>query len=180
MTWRNIDSLLTPWSRFLLEKLTGSQLVKKCPSFYGTRKFLTAFTSARHLSLSWATFTFTYVAGYIQTSNPIRCIVRSTYISIGTRWCSWLRHCFNKPEDRGFDSRWHHRNFSSTFYVRNQHGPEVSLARNWNEYQEYFLGWKRWSVRRANSFTTFMCWLSWNLRVSTFWNRLGLSRPIQG
>jgi len=38
-------SLLTPWSRVLLEKLTGLQLVKKCPAFYGNRRFITAFTS---------------------------------------------------------------------------------------------------------------------------------------
>ena len=43
--------LLTPWSRVLLENLTVPQLVKKFPVFYGTRKFITAFTSARHLSL---------------------------------------------------------------------------------------------------------------------------------
>ena len=35
-------------------KLTGFQVVKKFPAFYGTRRFITAFTSARHLSLSWA------------------------------------------------------------------------------------------------------------------------------
>ena len=46
--------LLTPWSTFLSEKQTGLQLVKKFPAFYGTRKFITAFTSARHMSLSWA------------------------------------------------------------------------------------------------------------------------------
>ena len=46
--------LLTPWSRVLLEKLTGLQLVKQFHAFCGTRKFITAFTSARHLSLSWA------------------------------------------------------------------------------------------------------------------------------
>jgi hypothetical protein len=46
--------LLTPWSTVLLEKLTGLQLVKKLPAFYWTRRFITAFTSARHLSLSWA------------------------------------------------------------------------------------------------------------------------------
>ena len=40
--------LLTPWSRALLEKLTGSQLVKKFPEFYGIRRFITAFTRARH------------------------------------------------------------------------------------------------------------------------------------
>jgi len=46
--------LLTPCSRVLLENLTGSQLVKKFPAFYGNRRFITAFTSARHLSLSRA------------------------------------------------------------------------------------------------------------------------------
>jgi len=44
--------LLTPYSRVLLEKLIGSQLVKKFPEFYVTLRFITAFTSARHLSLS--------------------------------------------------------------------------------------------------------------------------------
>jgi hypothetical protein len=43
---------LTPWSRGLLEKLTVSQLVKKFPAFYGTQRFITAFTRAHHLSLS--------------------------------------------------------------------------------------------------------------------------------
>ena len=46
--------LLTPWYRVLLEKLTGLQLVKKFPAFHGTRRFITALTSVRHLSLFWA------------------------------------------------------------------------------------------------------------------------------
>ena len=46
--------LLTPWCRVLLEKLTGLQLVKKVPAFYGTRRFITAFTRFHHPSLSWA------------------------------------------------------------------------------------------------------------------------------
>jgi len=46
--------LHTPRSRILLEKLTGSQLVKKFLAFCGTRRFITVFTRARHLSLSWA------------------------------------------------------------------------------------------------------------------------------
>jgi len=33
--------LLIPWSRVLIEKLTVSQLVKKFPAFYGTRRFIT-------------------------------------------------------------------------------------------------------------------------------------------
>ena len=47
--------LLAPRCRVLLEKLTGLQLVKKFPAFYGTRGFITALTSVRHLSLSWDT-----------------------------------------------------------------------------------------------------------------------------
>jgi hypothetical protein len=54
--------LLIPWCTVLLEKLTGSQLVKKFLTFYENRRFITAFTSARHLSLSWA--------GLIQSMNP--------------------------------------------------------------------------------------------------------------
>ena len=45
--------LLTSWIR-VLEKLTGSQLVKKFPVFYEIRGFIIVFTSARHLSLSLA------------------------------------------------------------------------------------------------------------------------------
>ena len=44
-----ITYLHTAWSRVLLEKLTGLQLVKKFPAFCGTRRFITALTSARHL-----------------------------------------------------------------------------------------------------------------------------------
>ena len=46
--------LLTPRCRVPLEKLTGLQLDKKFPAFHGTRRFITAPTSLRHLSLSWA------------------------------------------------------------------------------------------------------------------------------
>jgi hypothetical protein len=41
----------TAWSRVLNEKPTGLQLVK-FPAFYGARRFITAFSSARHLYLS--------------------------------------------------------------------------------------------------------------------------------
>jgi hypothetical protein len=43
---------LTPWSRVLLEKLSGSLIVKKFPAFYETGRFITVFTSARYLFLS--------------------------------------------------------------------------------------------------------------------------------
>jgi len=37
--------------KHLLEKLTGYQLVKKLPSFFGTRMFIVVFTTASHLFL---------------------------------------------------------------------------------------------------------------------------------
>jgi hypothetical protein len=49
-----IHYLLTPWSRVLPEKLKRPKLLKKFPAFYGTRRFITAFTRARYLSLSSA------------------------------------------------------------------------------------------------------------------------------
>ena len=44
--------LLTPWSRVLLEKLTGSAASQEIPRIFVTPRFLTVPTSARHLSLS--------------------------------------------------------------------------------------------------------------------------------
>jgi len=48
----NNNYLLTPWGTVLLEKLTGFAASQEIPAFYGTRRFITVFTSARHLSLS--------------------------------------------------------------------------------------------------------------------------------
>ena len=44
---------------WVLVKLISSQLVKKFPTFYGTRRFITAFISTRHLTLYWAKLTLT-------------------------------------------------------------------------------------------------------------------------
>jgi hypothetical protein len=45
---------LTLWCRVLPEQLTVLQLIKKFPAFHRTRMFITALTSVRRLSLSWA------------------------------------------------------------------------------------------------------------------------------
>ena len=50
----SIIVILTPRSRGFSEKITGPQLVRKLPAFYGTRRFIAAFTTASHLSLSLA------------------------------------------------------------------------------------------------------------------------------
>ena len=52
--YHKISNYACIWNRVLLAKLTGSQLVKKFHAFYGTWRFIFAFTSAHHLSLSWA------------------------------------------------------------------------------------------------------------------------------
>jgi len=55
--------LLTPWSR-VLEKLTGSAPSQEIPCIFGTRRFITVLTGARHLSLSSAN-SRKYVVPYI-------------------------------------------------------------------------------------------------------------------
>ena len=63
-----------------LEKLTGLQLVKKFPAFYGTRRFITALTSARHLSLSWASS----IQSIPPHSTSLRCILTlSSHLRLG-------------------------------------------------------------------------------------------------
>ena len=72
--------LLTPWCRVLLEKLTGLQLVKKFPVFDGTRGFITALTSARHLSLSWAS---PILSIYPHPTSCRSVIILSTHLRLG-------------------------------------------------------------------------------------------------
>ena len=72
--------LLTPLCRVLLEKLTGLQLVKKFPVFHGTRRFITALTSVRHLSLSW---TSPIQSIYPHPTTWRSILILSTHLSLG-------------------------------------------------------------------------------------------------
>jgi hypothetical protein len=63
---------LTPWSLVPLEKLTVTQHLKTFPTFYGTRRFITVFTRARHCSLP--------SARWIQFIPP--CFISLRYILI--------------------------------------------------------------------------------------------------
>jgi len=79
-----------------------------------------------------------------------------------------------KPEGHGFDFRWcpgmfHWHNPS----VRNMTLGKTQTSKR-NEYQGYFLG-----MRRADSFTTFMCRFPWNLEALNSWKPQSLSRPVQ-
>ena len=69
--WRNtLSYLLTPWYRVLLEQLTGLQLVKKFPAFHGTRRFITALTSVRHLSILSQTNTVHIPTSHLLEIHP--------------------------------------------------------------------------------------------------------------
>jgi len=72
--------LHTPWCRVLLEELTGLQLVKKFPAFHGTRKFITALTSVRQLSLSWAN---TIQSIYPHPTSWRSILILSTHLRLG-------------------------------------------------------------------------------------------------
>ena len=72
--------ILTPCSRVLLEKPTGWQPVKKFPTFYRIRTFITAFTTARHLSLSWAS-SIHFITPHPTSLRPI--LILSSHLSLG-------------------------------------------------------------------------------------------------
>ena len=71
--------LLIPWCR-VLEKLTGLQLVKKFPTFHGTRRFITALTSVRHLSLYWAS---SIQSIYPHPTSCRSILILSTHLRLG-------------------------------------------------------------------------------------------------
>jgi len=60
----------------------------------------------------------------------------------GDRGSTVVKTLCYKSEDRGFDSRWCHWNFSLTKFFRSHYGPGVDSASNRNEYQDRFLGVK--------------------------------------
>ena len=64
----------------LLEKLTGLQLVKKFPAFRRTRRFITALTSVRQLSLSWAS---PIQSIYPHPTSWRSILILSTYLRLG-------------------------------------------------------------------------------------------------
>jgi hypothetical protein len=74
LTRQDFLEQIPSWSRVLPGKLTDPLLIRKFPIFYGTRRFITAFTSARHLSVYWA------IA--VLSINPLRNILKVYFIII--------------------------------------------------------------------------------------------------
>jgi len=75
-----VPYLLTPWCRVLLEKLIGLQLVTKFPAFHGTRRFITALTRVRHLSLSWVS---PILSIYTHSTFWRSILILSTHLRLG-------------------------------------------------------------------------------------------------
>jgi hypothetical protein len=92
----NMHYLVTPRSRVLLGMLTGFQLFKKFPrNFMEPEGSITAFTSARHLSLSWASSIQSI------TPHPTSCKIHLTIILPSTpgspQWSLSLRFSNQNP-----------------------------------------------------------------------------------
>jgi hypothetical protein len=81
---------LIPLNTVLPEKLTVPQPVKKFPAFYGTYKFITAFTKAHQLPLS--------STRSIQSTHYILFLPDPLYIVLpSTSWFSKWFPCFGCP-----------------------------------------------------------------------------------
>jgi hypothetical protein len=79
---------LTPCSRVLPGKLNDPQLVKKFPAYYSNRRFITASTTACHLSLSWTRSIRSIPASYCSKTH-FSSILSSTPRS--SKWSPSLR-----------------------------------------------------------------------------------------
>jgi hypothetical protein len=89
-----IHYLLTPCNSIVhLEKLTGSQLVKKFSTFYGTQRFISTFKNARHLSLSWASL-IQSVPPHPTSGSAVCISVCLTSLTLCTfnSWEKWFLH----------------------------------------------------------------------------------------
>jgi hypothetical protein len=130
--------LLTPCSN-----LTGLQLVKKFPAFHGTRRFITAFTSARHLSLSWAS---SIQSIPLQPSSWKSILMLSSDLRLGlpsglssvtfllTKTCTHLSHPHTRYMPRPYHSSQFYHPYSSEWAVQinnnnNNKRTELSCSR---------------------------------------------------
>jgi hypothetical protein len=87
--------LLTPRSRVFPEKLKRPELPKKFPAFYGTRRFITAFTRAHRLSLSWARHIFISLTNFRGMPNSVRILYNTSlltesyaFLKSTNSWCT--------------------------------------------------------------------------------------------
>jgi hypothetical protein len=86
---------LTPYSTVLLENPIGLQPAKKFTAFCGTWMFITAFTSTRHLPLSWASSIQSIPPHHTSRRSVLNIILPSTPGS--PQWSLSLRFPHQNP-----------------------------------------------------------------------------------
>ena len=108
---------ITLWSRALIEKSKHPRRHKKLPAFCSTRRFITVFTTARHVSLSsarsiqskWPHPTFLKIQLQARSKNCEKRLLASSRLSVcpsvhmeqlGSHWADfhdiWYRNFFSK------------------------------------------------------------------------------------
>ena len=112
-----------------------------------------------------------------------RCTFHSENITrtleyVGTRWRSWLRHCATTRKvavsiPDGVIFHWHNPSGRNMALGSTQPLTERSTS-------NIFWRGKCGRCVGIDNLSTLICWLSWNLWASTFWNPLGLNRRKQG
>jgi hypothetical protein len=83
----------------------------------------------------WIYLLLKYYSKRRQTEFFSNYFPQCTYLHGGARWRSWLRHCATNRNVAGSIP-------DGVIGINHRFGPEVDLASNRNEYQEYFLGGK--------------------------------------
>ena len=152
----------------LLAKRTGLQLVKKFPAFRGTRKFITALTSVRHLTLSWAS---PIQSIYPHPTSRRTILILSTHLCLGLPSGLWRQFSKIKAaEVWNLDVVWKLRRSGTT---RTSPIPRQSSCSI--QAQGYIkkrvslqtLGRSRWPcyLRRGST----AAWLCWNRRFESRW-----------
>ena len=92
---------MPPLDRAVLEKLTVSQLIKQLVAFYRTWRFISVFTTSRHLSLSWARliqFTPSLpVSWYVLILASHLCLKRPGGVSLSLSWARLIQFTPSLP-----------------------------------------------------------------------------------
>jgi hypothetical protein len=104
--WPDTIHSLTPWSRALLDKPISSQIVKKFPGFYRTRRFISSIISALHLSLLYSFAICCTIPDMFQT---VGFLIRGLFtypfalygFPYGIRQLFLVLHCFRKTSVKG-------------------------------------------------------------------------------
>ena len=154
-------------------KLIGPSVTQKMLCFLGNLNV--------HENLLWAHVLSQMNTGHIPCYHIslISILLLSFYPCWGIRWHIWLRHCAiswkvsgSIPDGVIGVFHWHNPS-GRTMALRSTQPLAGMITRN--------ISWmERQPAHRADDLTTIMCWLSWNLGASTFWNPQDLSTPVQG